>query len=89
MSVDGRRDAVYLRGGGLLVIGEGLVQAVDGCLVPVDFRLHTQQRTRRCLLLVDDHLINAIQLRAVTGDRCRQRFARGHLRQVALNNRDG
>ena len=89
MSVDGRRDTVYLRGRGLLIIGERLVQAVDGCLVAVHVSLQTQQRTRRCLLLVDDHLINAVQLRAVTGDRCRQRFARGHLRQVALNNRDG
>ena len=64
------------------------VQAVDGCLVAVHVSLQTQQRTRRCLLLDDDDLINAVQLRAVTGDRCRQRFARRHLRQVALNNRD-
>ncbi|SAC54999.1 Uncharacterised protein [Enterobacter hormaechei] len=89
MPVDGRCDAVYLRGRGLLVIGKRLVQAVDGCLVSVHVSLQTQQRTRRCLFLVDDHLINAIQLRAVTGDRCRQRFARGHLSQIALNNRDG
>ncbi|VAK92322.1 Uncharacterised protein [Enterobacter hormaechei] len=81
--------AVYLSGRSLLVVGERLIQAVDGCLVAVHVSLQTQQRTRRCLLLVDDHLINAVQLRAVTGDRCRQRFARGHLRQVALNNRDG
>ncbi|VAC84146.1 Uncharacterised protein [Enterobacter hormaechei] len=89
MPVDGRCDAVYLRGRGLLIIGERLVQAVDGCLVAVHVSLQTQQRTRRCLLLADDHLINAVQLRAVTGDRCRQRFARRYLRQIALNNRDG
>ncbi len=89
MPVDGCRDAVYLRGHSLLVIGERLVQAVDGCLVAVHVSLQTQQRARRRLLLVDDHLINAVQLRAVTGDGCRQRFARRYLRQPVLNNRDG
>ncbi|MEX5726634.1 hypothetical protein WLF10_04795 [Enterobacter cloacae] len=89
MPVHRCRYAVYLRGRGLPVIRERLVEAVDGCLVAVHVSLQTQQRTRSCLLLVDDHLINAVQLRAVTGDGCRQRFARGHLSQIALNNRDG
>jgi hypothetical protein len=35
----------------------------------------------------DDHLINAVQLRAVTGYRCRQGFTRGHLSQI-LDNRN-
>ena len=43
MPVHGRRDAVYLRGGGLLIVGERLIQAVDGCLVAVDVRLQAQQ----------------------------------------------
>ncbi|MDS0116462.1 hypothetical protein QYE88_42375 [Enterobacter hormaechei subsp. steigerwaltii] len=47
MPVDGRCDAVYLRGRGLLVIGERLVQAVDGCLVAVHVSLQTQQRDIR------------------------------------------
>ncbi|VVZ84102.1 Uncharacterised protein [Escherichia coli] len=89
MPVHRSRNAVYLRGRCLLIVGERLIQAVYGCLVAVDIRLQAQQRARRCLLLVNDYLINTIQLRTVTGDRRGKPFACGHLRQPVLDNGNG
>lgn len=87
MPVDGRSYGVNLRRRGLLIIRNRLTQTVDGCRIAVDVRLQAQQCACRCLPVCDDHLINAVQLRAVTGYRCRQSFTRGHLSEIGLDYR--